>query len=275
VRIIFYASDKPREQKLAKAFKVGAIRCGHRCKVLRSNAPIVASDLACVVGVKSKKRWFMLQKAGIPVIMFDKGYSRHKCDGCWEYWRVSYNSHNPTLATLGRIEYGGRRFSQLDFSINRWRKSGDHILLAGSSEKYHNFYGLPEPNTFAQGVVNELKKLTNRPITYRPKPSWRGALPITGATLMKGKIPLLNDLSDCHAVITHGSNTCFEAALLGIPSIVLGNGVVRSISSTELKDVENPCLGKRRRLFNALAYHQWTLKEFESGLAFKTMELWI
>ena len=87
-------------------------------------------------------------------------------------------------------------------------------------------------------------------------------------------VPLLQDFTDCHAVVTHGSNTCYEAALFGLPSVVLGDGVMVGVSSTSLEDVERPRLGERQPVFNALAYHQWTLKELSRGHAFGSMRHW-
>ncbi len=275
MRIIFYTSNKMREKKLAKAFKVGAAVHGYTVEVRRNSDITTECDLACMVGVKSRKLWSTLRGHGVNTIMFDKGYNRHKKDGCWEYWRIAYNAHGPTDHTLNNRYYSNDRFKKTGFLVKPWREKGKHILIAGSSAKYHNFFDLIEPTAFANSLVNRLRVLTDRPIIYRPKPSWRGAEEIEHTTYSWSKQPLIDILEDCHAVVTHGSNTCFDAALAGVPSIIIGDGVTRSISSTRLSDIENPKLGSRERLFNALGYHQWSLAEFYSGEAFKTIGKWL
>jgi hypothetical protein len=69
-------------------------------------------------------------------------------------------------------------------------------------------------------------------------------------------------------MVTHGSNACFEAVCEGVPCIVLGNGVAKPISSTQLEDVDNPRLAsdsEREAWLNGLSYWQWSRDEMESG----------
>ena len=153
----------------------------------------------------------------------------------------------------------------------KWRKSGLQIVFAGSSAKYHAFYDLPDPTAYAREVVARITKLSDRPIIYRPKPSWREAVPVPGSRFSHGKEGILSALANAHCLITHGSNACFEAALMGIPTIVLGAAVARPISSTSLDDIEFPFRGKRIQWLNNLAYHQWTEGEMRSGEAWQTV----
>lgn len=276
MRIAFFCSEKTRERDLARAFAVGARRYGHKVEFLRNNEQglrKVKCDLACMVGVKSKRIWDDLQARGIRTMMFDKGYCRDKGAGSWLYWRIAFDNHQPTAWTMDR-EYSADRFVSLGLPVVPWREDGNHILIAGSSEKYHNFHNLPHPTEYARALVGTIREHTDRPILYRPKPSWGGAVPVDGTTFAKGT-RLAVDLTKCHAVVTHGSNACFDAALRGVPSIILGGAVLKPISSAMLKDIENPALGDRFEVFNALAYHQWTLKEFHRGTAFDTIRQWL
>lgn len=274
MNILFFASEKPREQTLAHAFTIGAERRGHTVVTCPSSDVTLGEgfDVACMVGVKSAEIWRRMQARGVRCMMFDKGYVRRKSGSSWLYWRVAYGGHQPTEHTMA-LKYLGDRFRQLDLDVAPWRTQGKHILIAGSSEKYHNFYGLPSPTEYAGDIVRQLRAYTARPVIYRPKPSWRDAVPIPGTTFSKG-VSLAADLHDCHAIVTHGSNTCYEGALHGVPSVILGAGVMKRISSSKLRDIEHPLLGRRRKVFNALAYHQWRLRELERGAAFDTIERW-
>lgn len=277
MKIIFYASTKEREQELARAFVAGALKQGHCAEIRGFNDITEASDLVCMVGVKSVNLWRIMRSMGINTLMFDKGYSRKKSGLSWEYWRLSYNAHQPTSTTLPLFNYPSDRFDRLGFTISDWMPNSDSgkILFAGSSAKYHTFYDLPDPTTYAEKVVSTIRQYTDKEIVYRPKPSWKGAKRILGTTYSNKKEPLIPLFNKCCAVVTHGSNICFEAALHGLPTIILGDAVTKGISSTKLKNILTPRNKKRHQLFYNLAYHQWTLEEMRSGLMWETVGEWL
>jgi hypothetical protein len=279
MRIVFYVSDKPREKQLGKMFCAGAMRHGHDAVVveLNPNAPLVECDAACMVGVKSKSLFARVQASGATPVIFDKGYIRSRADksSTWEYWRVSIGDHQPTRTTLMSQKFPADRFERLEVEVAPWRRFGIHIVIAGSSAKYHQFYDLPDPTTYWNGVIQQLKQVTDRPIVYRPKPSWREAVPIQGSYYSNSKQDLSSILLNAFATITHGSNACFESIIAGIPSVVLGDAVAAPISSTTLDDIEAPLFGKRDQWFHNLAYHQWTEHEMQSGEAWTIIGPWI
>lgn len=276
MRVCFFASDKPREQLLADAFIRGLGPHGDTGEMrdLDGTAQVATGcEVAVMVGVKSREIFEANTKAGIHVVIIDKGYQRQRTGGpvrVWEYWRVAVDGHHPTRYLMHDV----RPHDRLEASglvIAPWRKSGGHILIAGSSAKYHRFYGLREPTDYAARLVGWIRKRTKMPIIYRPKPSWRDAEPIPDTQYSHGKQePLESVLFDCHALVTHGSNACFEAILSGVPCVILGDGVAKSISSTDIRRVKKPRLAtddERRQWLANLLYHQWTMREFESGKA--------
>ena len=292
MRVAFFASDKQREQDLARAFTAGVVKHGdtvndiypygvhhgpgewhHDFASIRDNI-----DVAVMAGVKSISLYRECRDAGINTVMIDKGYQRHSnpVGRFWEYWRIAVNAHHPT-DTLMDIERPHDRMAGV--KLSRWREptKRGHIVIAGSSAKYHRFYNLPEPTQWATDVVADLRKYTTRPIIYRPKPSWGDAVPIQGAGYSRGKktkLGFLDTLENAHAIVTHGSNACFEAVTSGVPCIILGNGVAKPISSTLISKINNPLLAsmqQRQKWLAALAYSQWTLLEFRSGEAWATI----
>lgn len=274
MRVCFFASDKDRELQLAQDFLAGALAHGHVPEV-RSLAPDVSLtgfDIGCFVGVKSRALHRRFGDVGLPFIMFDKGYCRHKRrDGVkgWEFWRVAVNAHQPT-ARLGVIDMPSDRLDALELELNDWRSVGGHIVLAGSSAKYHDFYDLRNPTSYASGIVKTLRASTERRIVYRPKPSWREALPIGRTGFSRPPETIAHVLAGAHALITHGSNACFEAVLAGVPCFILGDAVARPISSTDIGAIEHPMLATRKqrmRWLRNIAYFQWTSGEFASGEA--------
>jgi hypothetical protein len=273
MRVRFWHSDKGRETILAEAFKTGVEMDGRdTCDLRRLGEPFTPDcDIAVMCGVKSRDLWREHSRAAIQCIYIDKGYSRHSRPGDsreWEYWRVSVNAHQPT--DKFRPDYPTDRRERFEWKPQPWRASGKHILIAGSSAKYHAFYDLKEPTDWTRKLVKHIRGMTQREIVYRPKPSWKDAVPIEGTRFSGGSESITEALKDCHVLLTHGSNACFEAMLAGVPTIVLGNAVAKPISSTSVTDIEKPRMAvmkEREALLAFLSYQQWTLLEFHDGLA--------
>lgn len=275
MKVCFFRSSKPREGDLAEAFVHGLRVHGDEGVIRELNGDVqIASDCdaACMVGVKSRELFRANWRAGVHTVLFDKGYSRHKAPGPirgWEYWRAAVDAHHPT-GYLGKKVYPSDRFEKLGIEIMPWRETGEHILIAGSSAKYHEFYGLKEPTTYAKGIVRAIRAISDRPIVYRPKPSWREAVPLTKTRFSQLPESMLDVLNGAWATVTHGSNACFESVINGIPCIVLGDAVAKPLSSTDIAEIEAPRLAseaEREQWAASLAYQQFTLAEMYSGEA--------
>lgn len=280
MRVCFFRSEKPREGSLSEAF-IHGLRAHGDEGIIRDldGSPRLADgyDVACMVGVKSRDICRAHWSAGVHTVIFDKGYSRHKAPGPirgWEYWRVAVDAHHPT-SKLMSVAHHSDRFERLGIELLPWRAHGEHILLAGSSAKYHEFYGLKDPTTYAKGLVRELRPITGRPIVYRPKPTWREAVPLTKTRFSELPESITDVLAGAWVTITHGSNACFESVVNGVPCIILGDGVAKPLSSTALSEIEAPRLAsedERRQWCSNLAYAQWTLAEMYSGEAWATIK---
>jgi hypothetical protein len=265
MNIAIYASgEKARENMLVDAIRAGGVRVD----VLRDVDPHAGVDLHCVIGLKCLEQRRALDAVGIPYLYFDKGYNRD-----WpSWWRVSYCSQQPTAYLMDLNAPPDRAEAQGWMSrLAPWRVAGKHVLYAGSSAKYSAWMDLPDPTVMAEQTVRAIQSITGRRVTYRPKPSWRGAVPVDGASWSRrgeGGPDIHRDLRGAHVLVTHGSSCCFDALMAGVPSIVLGGGVLAPISSRSLDEVERPCAAhqdERLQLLANLAYCQWSLQEFRRG----------
>lgn len=275
MKVRFYFSDKPRERLLSEAFLAGAKLHGEdvetRALGLEANHEC---DVAVMCGVKSRELWNAHSRAGVICVYLDKGYSRHsRTDDVrgWEYWRVAVGGHQPTAKY--RPDYPGDRLAQMGWTFKPWRESGKQIVIAGSSLKYHNFYDLKSPHEWTTKLVKCLEGQSKREIVYRPKPSFKEAVPIVGSRFSKGT-SIEDDIRYAHCLVTHGSNACFEAMLMGVPSIILGEAVMKPISSTDLAELENPRLAsdsEREAVLRFLSYCQFKQTEMLDGEAWQTI----
>jgi hypothetical protein len=275
MKVAFLHSDKPRERLLADAFLTGARRHGHDTAAvsLGDEPPPGSFDVVAMVGVKSRERFTAHHRAGAHIVYFDKGYTRAKSTGPvrgWEYWRFALDAHHPTVA-IARQALPDDRVERMGWKLSPWRRKGSHVVFAGSSAKYHEFYGLREPTPYAERITREIRT-HDRPVIYRPKPSWHDAEPIPGSGYSLLPETLEQILVGAHALVTHGSNACFEAVLAGVPCIILGDGVAKPLSSTSLDELDAPRLAseeERRQWLANLAYWQWTRAELADGSAWQ------
>ena len=291
LKIVFYASDKPREIMLAKALAVGADRHGDTVEIrrtgeygetdtgddLRYPGPTPDTDVAVAFGVKGKSRQILDDHlaVGKSTLFFDKGYSRQSGEGGHtEYSRISVNGSDP-LQYLLQEQRQSDRFNKLGVQPKPRRGSNGMILLCGSSEKYHAFHKLEHPSVDAERIVRRLRKQTERHIIYRPKPSWKNAKPIPGTSFSGGNQSIQDALRSCHCLVTHGSAAAMDAVLAGVPAIVLGNSIARPVAETLLENVEHPFWPDeelRRRWCYAMAYCQWRTEELRTGEAWSELK---
>lgn len=276
MRVGVWYSNKGRDERVAEAFAAGCRTLGDEAIAEQSDdySTPIGFDAAFVFGVKARERFQDIRAAGVHTIYFDKGYVRTSAPGGDkdpEFWRVAVNAHHPTRY-LGSLRSPTDRWERLGIELKPWRSSGEHIIIAGSSLKYHAFNGLDHPTVYAEDIVRKIRKRSERPIIYRPKPSWTGAVPVAGASYSRHPERIQDLLHGAHALVTNGSNSCFEAVVAGIPCIVLGEAVASPISSITLKDIESPVLASendRIQWCADLAYCQWTLSELASGEAWQ------
>ena len=276
MRVGIYIADKEREHTLARNLSAGVEACGDEAETLwRADfeAPLPHIDVACVVGVKNNSNWFIDEHlaAGKHTLYFDKGYVRwpaRRHEGGWVYWRVAIDGHQPTKYFRQRSR-GKERWKGLKLGIERIAR-GKGILYAGSSQKFCDYYRLGDATEYAKSIVAEIRKYTDKRIIYRPKPSWRHAVPIEGTDFSRSPQKIGAVLSVTDVMITYGSNAVFESILSGIPTICLGPAISRSISSTSIADVNDPYVAHGHEIKQwcyDLSYCQWKMEEYASGEA--------
>lgn len=284
MRVVFWYSEHlERERRLAGVLGDGVRGCGDLFDARVKVGPPKEEDkegvdCAIFVGVKNRKLFKFYRAAGVPVLYMDKPYFRetpgrpppwHWRGAQYWMWRVSLNSHQP-VDFLEKEGLSEERWNEFRVPwVKDWQKEGEgnHVIWAGSSTKYHEFHGLLHPTKYAEWVVEEVRKRTDRPIIYRPKPSWHEATPIFG-TRFENKGLLQPLLKEAHCLITHGSSACVDAVLAGVPTIILGEAVTKKISSTDLGDVVSPRRTRYKRvlrLMHSLAWCQWSLDEIQQG----------
>jgi hypothetical protein len=285
--VTFYRSNRPFEHRLAESFESCVKNLGHDFQTIvetEYDGPIAETDVAIAVGVKGNSRLILNEHRLLNknVIMIDKGYARipNQEDRALkvEYWRMSVNAFQP-LAYFQKIARPSDRWDKLGQRVLSPRdvSRNEHILYVGSSQKYCTFQKLGDATEFATTVFRRIRKYRrDKTIIYRPKPSWKAAVPIPETIFSHGP-GIDRDIAKSCCVVTHGSNGALDAIRLATPALVLGDSIARPVAMTEYSQLAEPQMffpseEQRYQLFYDLSYCQFTMPEVESGEAWQYFE---
>ena len=225
--------------------------------------------------------WDDEQNTNLPLIIRGLGGgSRKAIKHCWETKRDYYaidtgyfgngrskskGWHRVTknnLQQLGPIkERDTDRLKHIGWQYQKFTP-GRKILICPPSEKVMLLWGQPDPETWVNNVIAELKEHTDRPIEVRLKPNRTDR--ISTNTIEEA----LQD--DVHCLITYNSIAATEALMNGKPAIALGPNAATVMCNTSLSDVERLRTHDKDMMtaFMAhLSYCQFNKKEMMNGYA--------
>jgi hypothetical protein len=179
------------------------------------------------------------------------------------YHKFAINSRHPT-EYFRRIPQDGTRAAVHGIELKPWKK-GNHILIAGMGKKAAACEGFGHEQ-WERKAIAALRRHTDRPIVYRPKPNCEGARPLPSVGYSSPQQPLEMALVNCHAVVTHHSNVAIDGLIEGIPAFSV-EGVAAPMGRTDLSQIENPAYPEdRQQWVNDIAWTQWNIEEMAKGL---------
>ncbi len=203
----------------------------------------------------------------VNVVYYDKGYFNRGWDTMNPevYYRFSVNAFQP-LHYFQSTPRPPDRWERLGIELQP-RRAGQNIIFAGCSSKFARLNGF-ELDSYASDVVRRIRALTDRPIIYRPKKSLTPPPPIPGTLYSHKRARIAVDLADAYALVTFSSNAAVDAILSGVPAFVLGPGIARPVSNTDLSKINDPWFPSEKERLQwcyDLAYCQWRVAEIEDG----------
>lgn len=266
---VYFPSKDQTHTKVLNAFAKGI---PGECNICSLDDRIeIDADIAVVFGVEkpsvpySARRGEVITRykaAGKKVIILERGYIKRN-----EYWSAGFDSFN------GRADFRNQKSKP-----DRWRKlgvtlepdtggDGEYILLIGQVPWDASVQDSDHITWL--GFTAKALKAMGYTVLFREHPLGPG---INLQSAIKSKWTLEEDLSAAIAVVTFNSNVGVDAAIAGIPVFSFDKGsMVYPISFHNLSDLN--LIGKksfsRDEWANNIAYAQWTLDEFEKGLAWK------
>ena len=160
------------------------------------------------------------------------------------YFRIVNNNfiHN------GIGNYPSDRLKKLNLDILEQKNTGNYIILSEPSIAMKKVYNTPN---WREDTIKLVKRYTDRKIIIHNKFS---------------KEPLDSLLKNAWAFVSLQSTAGFKAMQKGIPAFFTDH-FLKNIG--EIKDIESPIINYK--IFNNLAYGQWTLNEIQSGEAWENI----
>ena len=158
------------------------------------------------------------------------------------YFRIVYNN----LIHNGQGDFPDDRLKKLNLNFLEQIKSGDVIILSEPSEIMKKIYNA---HNWVEETKEIIKKFSDRKIVVHNKYS---------------KEPLDKLLKNAWSFVSLQSTAGFKAMVNGIPAFFTEPSL-KNINKIE--EIENPQINYK--IFNNLAYGQWTLNEIESGEAWE------
>jgi hypothetical protein len=162
-----------------------------------------------------------------------------------------------------------------------WKTDGDYILLCMQKVGDASLRGA-DIFSWTEHTVKEIRQHTERQIIVRPHPLYRKKTQHANCketvceyfnvqwqeadVTQKGFLPIQKQLQNAWCTVTYSSGTGIDAVINGIPNIACDTGsMVYDVSSTDIKQVEEPYRGDKKVWTNKIAHCQWSIEEFESG----------
>jgi len=267
-------SDIPRSQVICSSMAAGIRACGDEAQEIREefyNGP--TAHVAVFYGLRGNCRQAFndYRNSGRRAVYIDLGYWGRTDGGKLSgYHKIAVNGRHPT-AYFQKKQHKEDRFRRFGLSVKPWQKEGKYVLLAGMGAKAADFEGFAT-HEWELDAVAKIRQFTQRPIIYRPKPSWRNPEPIDGTFFSPRTQPLQDVLRVCHCVVSHHSNVCIDALLEGVPSFCV-QGVAVPMSLQDIVRIEDPVYPNGREQWAAdIAYTQWRPDEMRQGLAWQYLK---
>lgn len=278
LRVIVYRVPKNgRSLNVCEAMAEGIRRCGD----LVDTAPhdeyqAPHYDVAVFYGLAGRCLDVFREypAAGKKAVHIDLGYWGRTGDGGKRlgHHKIVVNGRHPTPYFQKR-KHDASRVKWFDLKIEPWRRDGKHILLAGMGPKACGVEGYA-PEQWERGALKQIQAVTDRPVIYRPKPSWKHAPEIAGAMFSDPRVEpdIGNVLKDCHAVVTHHSNAAVDGLVMGVPAFTI-EGVALPMASDDLTKIEEPVRPDGRAQWTAdIAWTQFNVAEMREGTPWRHLK---
>lgn len=176
---------------------------------------------------------------------------------------------------------------EMGVCLQPWRKRGSHILLCLQRDGGWSMAGF-EVRRWAIETITKIRTYTTRPIRIRPHPGDKKAgrymidilrhceQNAIRSVTCSNQESLVDDLSDCWAMVNHNSSPAVAAVIEGVPAFVTDpvHCQAQEVANTDLSLIENPRYPERQHWVERISQFHWSHDDLTSGRCWQHMRRW-
>ena len=214
--------------------------------------------------------WSHYRSQGRPVIIIDVGALYRG-----ETWKIALNSITADgyYGHTENLDWGRPRRLGISLAINLSRNP--RIVIAAQHARSLQVTGLVSMEEWVVQQVEQLRRVTDRPIVVRPHP--RSTLDRAGLVRLPSDVVIetpqridntydsYNLAFDCHAIINHNSGPGIQAALAGTRPVVDVSSLAHPVS-IQIENIDQPYKVDRDQWLVEICHTEYTVKEIAQGL---------
>jgi hypothetical protein len=178
--------------------------------------------------------------------------------------------------------------AQCGVQLQPWRQAGNHILLCLQRDGGWSMAGW-DVIDWAIKTIIDIRKYSDRPIRIRPHPGDKKAKKYCerlmklchGRGLKRLGISiqghsLVDDFTDCWAVVNHNSSPGVAAVIQGIPVILTDplRSQAHDVATVGINCIENPLMADRTDWIHRISQCHWSHEELRTGVCWEHMKKW-
>lgn len=241
-----------------------------------ADAAVIWSVLWSGRMVSNKQVYDHYRSLGRPVIVADVGALYRG-----ETWKIALNNITADgyYGHTENLDWDRPKRLGISLAINLNRNP--RIVIAAQHARSLQVADLVSQEDWISNQIQELQKVTDRPIVVRPHP--RSPLQIKKLTGLHQQVVIeqpqrmqdtydsYNLAFDCHAMINYNSGPGIQAALAGTRPVVHSSSLAYPVG-IQLAGIDNPYRIERDQWLVEICHTEYTLQEIQSGLWLRRLE---
>ena len=255
------------------AFHTGANALGHDVVVDSNDGiDVIWSVLFNGRMAGNQAIWETCQREERPCIVLEVGGIKRGTT-----WKVALNGINRD-AYFGPTGHNSDRAKQLGLVVKPWRTEGKYILICGQHDKSLQWQGMPRMSNWFLDTYDQIRKVTDRPILFRPHPRCRLEHIERGLRHVERQEPhqikgTYDDFDmgfdNVWATVSWSSNPAIHSVIEGVPAFTGPSSLAFDVALQNLRQIEDPLYCDRTQWLNDYAHTEYTIEEISQGIALK------
>jgi hypothetical protein len=213
--------------------------------------------------------WSHYRSLGRPVIIIDVGSLYRN-----ETWKIAINSitANGYYGHTQNLDWDRPRKLGISIALNF--STNPRIVIAAQHARSQQVVGLASIEGWVVDQVEQLRKVTDRPIVVRPHPrsalNWAGLVHLPKDVAIEKPVKVVNTYDsynlafDCHAMVNYNSGPGIQAAMAGTRPIVDSSSLAHPVS-IKLADIDQPYTVDRDQWLVEICHTEYTENEIAQG----------